>query len=151
MTAAKKRAPAKKAPTRKKPGAKPAAQDKLTRRGIDAICADIADGKSMADIAKAADVSFGSVITWLQADPERSARAREAREKTARMWDEKAEDEIRMAGDPFELSKAKELSHHYRWRASKIAPKEYGDKTQVTGEGGGPVQVVVKSYLALDA
>jgi hypothetical protein len=38
------------------------------------------------------------------------------------------------ASDAFELAKAKELAHHYRWRASKIAPKLYGDRLQVEGK-----------------
>ena len=45
-----------------------------------------------------------------------------------------ASDGIAQASDPFELAKAKELAHHYRWRASKIAPKLYGDKQSVEGK-----------------
>lgn len=50
-------------------------------------------------------------------------------------WDERAEAAISAASDEFELRKAKEISHHYRWRASKIAPKDYGDKQQVEHSG----------------
>jgi hypothetical protein len=53
---------------------------------------------------------------------------------TAEYWDQVAVDGIAQAGDPFELAKAKELAHHYRWRASKIAPKLYGDKQSVEGK-----------------
>jgi hypothetical protein len=44
------------------------------------------------------------------------------------MWDEQALDAIDMARDGFTLSKAKEKAHHLRWRAAKIAPRDYGDK-----------------------
>lgn len=146
---AKKAAP-KKRPTAKKPRAakkEPTAREKLDALGLDAMCASIADGKSMTDISKQIGVSFGSLATWLEADPERSARAREARSQVARLWDEKAEDEIRSATDNFELARAKELSHHFRWRASKIAPREYGDKVAVGQDPDlQPLTVVVKSY-----
>lgn len=112
------------------------AREKLDKYGIDAVCDWISGGESMTTIAGKAGVSIGSMLTWLNADPERSARAKEARIGTAKYWDEKAEVGIAEASDPFELSKAKELAHHYRWRASKIAPKDYGDKLELAGEIG---------------
>lgn len=121
----KKRAPAKKAPPRK-------------ARDIAVICQRIADGQSLTAIAKAEGVTTGALSMWVESDPERSARAREARALSARTWDDKAETVIDEAGDPFELAKAKELAHHYRWRASKIAPREYGDKVAVGGNPDAP-------------
>lgn len=111
------------------------ARSKLDAIGIDAICASIADLKSITQIAQEAGVSIGAFCAWLESDTERSARAREIRSQTARFWDEKAETEIAAAGDPFALSRAKELAHHYRWRASKIAPREYGEKIQAEHSG----------------
>ncbi len=93
----------------------------------------IADGKTMTEIASAAGVSCGRLSEWLSDDVERSARARDARTLAARLWDEKAEKTIIDAKDPFELARANSLAHHYRWRASKIAPKDYGDKMAIGG------------------
>lgn len=87
----------------------------------------------MADMAKEAGVSVGQFYVWIDSTPEFAARAREARKSMARFWDDKAQQEIESARDPFALAKAKELAHHYRWRASKIAPKEYGEKVAVGG------------------
>lgn len=53
----------------------------------------------------------------------------------ASYWEEKAESCIADAADEFELKKARELAHHYRWRAAKIAPREYGDKLEVNNTG----------------
>ena len=53
---------------------------------------------------------------------------------TAELWDQVAVEGIERATDTFELAKAKEIAHHYRWRASKIAPKLYGDKQSVEGK-----------------
>lgn len=115
---------------------------KLDAFGIDAVCEALFDRESLTAIAHKADVSIGSLLTWLEADPERSARAKEARVAMARYWDEKAEAGISGAADAFDLSKAKELAHHYRWRASKVAPRDYGDKVQqeISGPDGGPIE-----------
>ena len=119
------------------------AKARIDAIGIDALAQKIADGMSMTGIAAEVGVSIGTLLVWVDQDPERSARAREARIMSARIWDERAEAGIESASDPFELSRAKELAHHYRWRASKIAPREYGDKVsaEVTGADGGPVQI----------
>jgi hypothetical protein len=103
--------------------------------GTDAICAAILDGDSMTAIAARVGVSFGSLSAYIASNAERSARVREARTITALLWDEKAEQRIDGAADEFELAKAKDLAHHFRWRAAKIAPKQYGDKIDVTTGG----------------
>jgi hypothetical protein len=48
---------------------------------------------------------------------------------------------IASAPDRFGLEKARELAHHYRWRAKAIAPRDYGDRVtnEHTGAGGGPI------------
>jgi hypothetical protein len=108
----------------------------LDALGIDAVCDRIADGATLTAIAAEIEVSKGSLLAWLAADPDRSARAREARSLSARGWDEQAEAEIRRATDAFELAKARELAQHYRWRAAKIAPRDYGDKVQLADADG---------------
>lgn len=116
------------------------AQGKLDTYGLEAVCNDIADRKSLTAIAEHVGVSIGTLLTWVDKDAERSARVREARRAVARLWDEQAETEIRGAGDDFELRRAKELAHHYRWRASKISP-EYGDAVTLKGDKDNPLQI----------
>ena len=119
------------------------AGQRMEAYGIDAIADDVSGAKTMTEIAAAIGVTVGQLSTWIAADVEHSARVREARTVAARYWDERSEKEILSASDPFELARAKELAHHYRWRAAKIAPKEYGDKIQAehTGANGGAIQV----------
>ena len=119
------------------------AGQRMEAYGIDAIADDVSGAKTMTEIAAAIGVTVGQLSTWITADVEHSARVREARTVAARYWDERSEKEILSASDPFELARAKELAHHYRWRAAKIAPKEYGDKIQAehTGPNGGVIQV----------
>lgn len=107
--------------------------------GVDALCEAIGNEESLTAIAKSQGVSVGAMLVWIEADPERSARVREARRLMARVWDEKAEQVIEDAEDEFALKKAKELAHHYRWRAKAIAPKEYGDRTTLAGDPDAPL------------
>lgn len=96
----------------------------------------IENGESITAIAKSAGSDKAALSRWLRADEQRSVRARDARMHAASSWDEAAEHEIRAAVDAFELSKAKEIAHHYRWRASKIAPGQYGDRLELGGTLG---------------
>lgn len=120
------------------------AKQKLDQAGIEQICDWIVERKTMTAIADAIGVSIGSLIVWINSDPEHSARAREARAETAKLWDEQATKVIENAPDEFELKKARELAHHYRWRASKIAPKEYGERLEI--ENKGIPMVVIKDF-----
>lgn len=115
------------------------AKTKLNAIGLESVCEGICDGNSLTAIAEQAGVSVASLLNWIEAEPERSARVREARRLMARIWDERAEQLIANASDEFELKKAKELAHHYRWRAKAIAPKEYGDKVELSSDPTAPI------------
>lgn len=122
-----------KKPAKKKVGRKPVSQDKISAYGLDALCTAIIGGETLTSIAERLTVAIAALLMWIEVDSERSARVKEARTKASRLWDEKALSGIEAAKDPFELAKAKEAAHHLRWRASKIAPREYGDKVQHGG------------------
>lgn len=117
-------------PTRIARNDKGQAKAKLNSLGIDEVCSDILAGASLTSIAAALGVGLATLVEWLAADPERSARARAARALAAIAWDEEAERLLREATDGFALSKAKEIAHHLRWRASKISPS-YSEKAEI--------------------
>ena len=121
----------------------PTIAERIEAFGIEAVCERLSNGTTMTAVAEEIGVTVGKLSQWIASDEEHSARAREARIHAARIWDEKALSVVEQAQDLFELQRAKELAHHYRWRASKTAPKEYGDKIQAehTGANGGPIQV----------
>ena len=120
----------------------PTIAERIEAFGIEAVCERLSNGMTMTALAEEIGVTVGKLSQWIASDEEHSARAREARIHAARIWDEKALSVIEQALDPFELQRAKELAHHYRWRASKTAPKDYGDKVtqEHTGADGGPIQ-----------
>lgn len=118
------------------------AMDLIDGFGLDAICDRLTGGGTLTDTAKHIGVNISTLLMWIDADGKRSARVREARTAAAKLWDEKALDGITAAADPFELSKAREAAFHYRWRASKAAPKEYGDKIEHEHKGGVTTRVI---------
>ena len=124
---------------------------KLDAFGIDSMVSELISGNSLTNIAKTQGVGIASLLSWIEADADRSARAREARAQAAKIWDEKAEYVLQIAGDPFELAKARELASHYRWRAKAVAPRDYGDKVtnEHTGAGGGPITLAAVDLTGL--
>lgn len=107
----------------------------------------IEGGESITAIARSIGKDRANLMKWVNADILRSARVKNARIAAAAAWDELAEQGITMASDTFELSKAKEMAHHYRWRASKIAPKDYGDKIELGGDLGIKVEKIVRQVV----
>lgn len=123
---------------------------KKTVLNEDDVIARILNAETYAQIAKAYGVTVGALTHWISGDAQRTARAREARTATANYWDEKAEQVIEQAKDPLELQKARELAHHYRWRAAKIAPKQYGDKVEVDNKGEVGLNITIKRFTGDD-
>lgn len=111
----------------------------LEVRGIDWYCEQIIAGQSMTATAKRAGVSMSVLWDWLRADPVRLERSREARELSAQAHLDRAVEAIISARTPLALSKARELAQHHRWAASKISPRDWGDKLEVSGAGGTPL------------
>ena len=118
------------------------AREKLDAIGTQAIALRIADGSTYREIAGQAGVGLGTLCAWIESDPERSQACARAREISAQAFEERAEEEIQDAKDPFELAKAKELAIHWRWRAKAVNPQRYGEKTETKHTGS--VEIVAK-------
>lgn len=104
--------------------------ERLEKTGIDDICNAIINGDTLTTIAKTHQMALSTLLRWIEADANRSLKIREARLIASQLWEEKALDALNEATDWFELNKARELSTHYRWRATRIAPKEHNDPKQ---------------------
>lgn len=113
----------------------------ITVWGEDNIIHRIADGASLTTLGAEIGVSRVTLHDWLHANPERSARARQARQRSAEAFEECAEQEIRAASDPFKLAKAKELAHHFRWAARVRSPATHGEKLEIAGNKEAPLKV----------
>ena len=111
-------------------GPKPSRE--LTQEDEQDILDRIESGELLLAIAEDMGVSQSTFGRWCE-KPERFARVELARRKSAQANIEMAEREIRSAGDPFELAKARELAHHWRWKASKSDSQRFGDRIEHAG------------------
>lgn len=138
---AKKRA---KATTEPKRGRKGAYTDALGRR----ICEYLADGETLISVCRRDDiqVSERTVRTWA-ADPDHPfspnyARAREI--GYHRLADQIIEiaDNVTITDtlDPATVQRDRLRVEARKWLLSKALPKIYGDKVELTGKDGGPIE-----------
>lgn len=124
---------------------------KLEQFGEDSVIDMIADGQSLAQIARRIGIDRASIVRWVDADSQRSARVNIARRNAAEAYAEKAEDALIGAEDtPLGLQRARELAHHYRWAASKRNPAAFGDriKAEVAHSGKVDVNLLTDEQLA---
>ena len=99
---------------------------------IDELLDMIIDGNTFRQMAAKHEVSISTVHTFLTL-PEHAARTGAALALSAAQYADKAEEVLLDAvGTKEELSRAKELAQHYRWKAAKRDPKKYGEKLDLT-------------------
>lgn len=111
--------------------------------GLEALCDRIMSGETITAVCESLGVNRGSLRRWVTMTDLRRTAVHEARIASAQAFDDLAEVEIRKAKSKIALARARELAHHYRWRASKVSPKEYGDKVELSGNKDSPLLVEV--------
>lgn len=99
---------------------------------IDKVCELILEGYTWQQIANTlGNIKEASLRYNINKDATYSARAREARTLAAAKYADMAEHVLLNAPkDPIEMQRARELAQHYRWKAGKCDPKDYGDRVQ---------------------
>ena len=127
------------------------------------ICERLANGESLRSVCRDPDMPTGkTVFTWMRKHPEFLKQYALAKEESA---DALVEDMLDIADnetsspvlvdgvplmvdgkpvmgvDSAAVARARLMVDTRKWAASKLKPKKYGDAMQLTGEGGGPVQV----------
>jgi len=113
----------------KAPKEKPAGRPStFTQEVADAICDGLIDGKSLRTICLADDMPHRStVLRWMDADETFATKCARARTMQADLMD----DLILETADkctPETAAADRVKISAYQWRASKLAPKKYGDK-----------------------
>ena len=105
--------------------------------GIDWVCGRLESGMMYKHIADEVGGSDTDLCRWIAADQGRSARVAESRAKGAFAWDTMAQDvlaAIPSDATQGDITRARELASHFRWRASKLGRKIYGERVQVDGK-----------------
>jgi hypothetical protein len=129
---------------------KPGRPSKYTDELATTICERIAEGESLRRICSADDMpDRKTILRWL-ADERNgfAAKYAHARNLQAEAMDELIHD----IGDGvltglYDPHAAKVALGAYQWRASKLAPKKYGDRVAVAGVEGEPVKTHVTIEL----
>jgi hypothetical protein len=121
-----------------------------TKAIADAICERIAEGQSMTSICQLPGMPmYKTIMHWRRTEPEFGKAIDQAREDQADALAEMIVDVVEEGAKEDELGKvdAGMVAHNrlkvdvYKWRASKLKPKVYGDKVQQehSGPDGGPI------------
>lgn len=114
----------------------------------DLICDMIAEGSSLRTICLDDDMpNRSTVLRWLAGNNEFAAKYAHAREAQGDWMDEK----ILTVADACTVDTAaadRIKIDAYKWRASKLAPKRYGDKLGLTDGEGGPLQIIIRDIAA---
>lgn len=106
------------------------------------FCAALADGKSIRSVCKQDGMpSKATVFRWLREYPEFAKLYEVATDERAdTLVDEIVEIADNCKTDADSIRKAKLRIHARVEYAQKMKPKKYGNRVQLTGEGGGPIQ-----------
>lgn len=114
------------------------------------ICRRIADGESLVEICKGSDMpSRSAVMDWLTIHEAFADKYAHARELQADYY---ADDIVRIADEAKDAQLARLQVDARKWKASKLAPKKYGDKLQTehSGPEGGPIQTQAVAWQVVD-
>lgn len=109
----------------------------------DMICDRIAEGESLRAICDDRDLpNWRTVFRWLESDASFASKYARAREFQAEVMDAKILAVAEGCTNDTALADRVKIGA-FQWRASKLAPKRYGDKVQaeISGPGGGPVEI----------
>jgi hypothetical protein len=97
---------------------------------VDAICERLIEGESLVQICRYENMpGYSTIMGWLNKHAEFADKYARAREAQA---DYLADDIIRIADESEDAQKARLQVDARKWKASKLAPKKYGDKLDLS-------------------
>lgn len=112
---------------------------------MDEICERITEGESLRAICQAAHMPHRSnVLRWLHDHADFAAKYARAREAQGDLMDERIL-AVADACQPETAAADRIKIDAYKWRASKLAPKRYGDKLTVGGDPDSPIAMTVQA------
>jgi hypothetical protein len=105
----------------------------------DAICERLMEGQSLVQICNADDMPHRrTVCRWMAEDEAFATKCARAREFQADLMDDKILDTAEKCTPETAVADRVKIGA-YQWRASKLAPKKYGDKLALAGDPENPV------------
>ena len=101
----------------------------------EAILRMIAEGDNYALISKKFNCSVSTFGIWIDASDERSKAVARAMQHASFKFIQQAEDVLIDAKTNVEVTRARELANHLRWKARAYNPRVFGDKQQIEMTG----------------
>lgn len=120
---------------------------------ITTILAYMEDGQSLRSACASTGVSATVFLRWVDADKELQEQYARAR---ARLLDFKAEeledigDQAANAETAVQVAGLRLKSDNRKWLLSKLAPKKYGDKLELSGDSENPVTIQTIKRVIID-
>lgn len=110
------------------------------------ICGLLIEDTSLRQVSLLPDMpDRATILRWLDKYPEFATKYARARESQGDVLDDEIQREADDAtSEDWQVRKLR--IETMKWRASKLAPKKYGDKLELAGQGGGPLQVAVVRF-----
>ena len=132
---------------RVKPGPKSTYSDAIAKT----ICTEIMSGKSLRTICEQEGFPHRvTVLTWLEDHPDFASKYARARSIYADWLEEQMAEEADLATvADWQVRKLRITT--MQWRASKLAPKKYGDRLELAGDKENPLTVMLEAGKSLDA
>ena len=125
-----------------------------TRPLADEICDRIAGGQTLVDICKDPHIVVrpNTIRSWHHRNVDGfSERYVFARQEFGEYYAAKINEVCLMLElGMIKPSAARVMIDAYKWIASKLTPKIFGDKTQLVGDGGGPIAVDKVERIIVD-
>ena len=104
--------------------------ESLRALGVDAFLDRIENGEFVKQIARSMGLSSRTIRDWIKQEGAWD-RYLESRTIAAEAYDIKAEQVLTDAKTKEDISRARELAHHYRWRSAAINPGTYGSRQTI--------------------
>jgi hypothetical protein len=115
----------------------------------DEILSLVIDGKSLRRICQAEDMpDRATVFRWLDLHPDFATKYTRARALQAdHLEEDMADIEERALSGEIDAPTARAVLGSKQWRASKLAPKKYGDKLELAGDPERPLIATIERVL----
>lgn len=121
------------------------------RQKAEAVFARMRDGLSLRKAAKAEGIAPATVNLWVSEDRELAEHYARSREELQERWaDEILELADKPAADAVEVAQRRLQVDARKWILSKLAPKRYGDKVEISGDPTAPLAVSVVRRVIVD-
>lgn len=115
-----------------------------TQEQITEICEQVANGKTLRQIAAQFGVTCGAILQWIAADDDYAKQYARARDSAADLFETEII-EAAMAVGPETAAADRVKIDALKWVAARRAPKKYGDRVaqEISGPDGSAVKVDV--------